>query len=486
LNNLKQSQKIVLFLLIFVSVVILCSPLYAESIWEKRKSRVQDIVNPKETVGPAEAIDEILETQDIDVIDPSEIFIPEQYGTIIETHRGTNGKLIVHIQDAHANYEGQINSASIIKSLIEDYDLNLILGEGHINDGDYKYLRDRSSLEDRIEVADGLVKDGYFTGINYLDLATDYATKIQGLEDKALYDAHVDLLWEIDKFKDMAGEYVEKLIVTSDLIKPHIYNKELLDLDSKKKDYDSENIDLLEYYAYLYQKAEEQGIPLYVFPNFQNLIKASELEKKIDLVKVGDGSASGEEMDLYSEYTEATKELNVNELFKEEPLLEDTVQDTVAENQDQKKLLRISKALSIMKNFLKIKVVPEEHEYFIANKKDFDPKFWVDFLREKSEELSVSARIPNNHYIISDNLAKVEKFYGIANERDRVFLKKTNDHLEKEDVSLAVLVAGGFHTPTLTDLLTDAGYSYIVVSPKVTTETDDDLYRWALKMDWAE
>jgi len=472
--------------LIFVSVVILCSPLYAESIWEKRKSRVQDIVNPKETVGPAEAIDEILETQDIDVIDPSEIFIPEQYGTIIETHRGTNGKLIVHIQDAHANYEGQINSASIIKSLIEDYDLNLILGEGHINDGDYKYLRDRSSLEDRIEVADGLVKDGYFTGINYLDLATDYATKIQGLEDKALYDAHVDLLWEIDKFKDMAGEYVEKLIVTSDLIKPHIYNKELLDLDSKKKDYDSENIDLLEYYAYLYQKAEEQEIPLYVFPNFQNLIKASELEKRIDLVKVGDGSASDEEMDLYSKYVEATKELNINELFREEPLLEDTVQDTVAENQDQKKLLRISKALSIMKNFLKIKVVPEEYKYFVDNKKDFDPKFWADFLREKLDEFSVSAETPNNHYIISDNLTKVEKFYGIANERDRVFLKKTNEHLERENVALAVLVAGGFHTPTLTDLLADAGYSYIVVSPKVTTETDDELYRRTLKTDWVE
>ncbi|NQV04470.1 MAG: hypothetical protein HQ532_03130, partial [Candidatus Omnitrophica bacterium] len=378
MSNLKQSRKIVLFLLIFVSVVILCSPLYAESIWEKRKSSIQNITKPQEDAEPVETTEKILETQDVDTIDPSEIFIPEQYGTIIETHRGTNGKLIVHIQDAHANYEGQMNSASIIKSLIEDYDLNLILGEGHIDDGDYKYLRDRSSLEDRTEVADGLVRDGYFTGINYLDLATDYATKIQGLEDKALYDAHVDALWEIDKFKDMAGEYIEKLIVASDLVKPHIYNEALLDLDSKKKDYDSENIDLLDYYAYLYQKAEEQEIPLYVFPNFQNLIKASELEKGIDLVKVGDGSASDEEMDLYSEYIEATKELNINELFKEEPLLEDTVQDTVAENQDQKKLLRVSKALSIMKNFLKIKVVPEEYEYFIANKGDFDPAFWAD------------------------------------------------------------------------------------------------------------
>jgi len=482
-------MRILLFLLIVVNAITMSNPTYAASIWDKRKQAVQGMkekAQKPKVVEPAYDYEEKIDTAFDTSLDPEDIIIPDQYGTIIETHRGTNGKLIVHIQDAHCNYGGQMNSAKIIESLIEDYDLNLILGEGHINDGDYKYLRDRASLEDRIEVADGLVRDGYFTGINYLDLAADYATKIQGLEDKTLYDAHVDSLWEIDKFKDMASEYVEELIVVSDLVKPHIYNEDLLDLDGKKKDYDSENIDLLEYYEYLYQKAGEQDIPLYTFPNFQNLIKTSELEKKIDLVKVRDGSATDEEMGLYSEYLEATKDLNINELFKEEPLLEDVVQDTAAVNYDQKKLLRVSKTLSIMKNFLKIKVVPEEYKYFIDNKTDFDPKFWADFLREKSEELSISADVPNNHYIISDNLAKVEKFYSIANERDRVFLKKTNEHLEREDVNLAVLVAGGFHTPTLTDLLVDAGYSYIVVSPKVTTETDNELYRWALKMDWAE
>ena len=453
---------------------------YAASIWEKRKSAIK----PNQ---PAKESSETVTDKGLaSAVDPSTFIIPEQYGTIIETHEGTNGKLIVHVQDAHANYEGQMNSAKIIESLIEDYDLKLILGEGHIDDGDYKYLRDRASLEDRVEVADGLVRDGYFTGINYLDLATDYATKIQGLEDKTLYDAHVDSLWEIDKFKDMASEYVEKLIVVSDLVKSDIYNEALLDLDSKKKDYDSETIDLLEYYEYLYQKAGEQDIPLYTFPNFQKLIKASELEKKIDLAKVQDGNASDEETGLYNEYLEATKNLNINGLFKEEPLLEDVVQDTLAASYDQRTLLRISKALSIMKNFLKIKVVPEEYRYFIDNKRDFEPKFWADFLREKSEELNVSVDMPNNHYIISDNLAKVERFYSIANERDRVFLKKTNEHLEMEGVNLAVLVAGGFHTPTLTDLLANAGYSYIVVSPKVTTETDNELYRQALKMDWAK
>ena len=60
-------------------------------------------------------------------------------------------------------------------------------------------------------------------------------------------------------------------------------------------------------------------------------------------------------------------------------------------------------------------------------------------------------------------------------------MKKTHERMERDNVNLAVLIAGGFHTPTLTKLLKDDGYSYVVVSPKVTTETDEELYRATLR-----
>ena len=474
----RQIIKVLLFFSILVSALIQPCVSHAETIWERRKRAVQDITSSAQE--PAQ--EQAAQTAAIGSIDPLEILIPEQYGTIIETHTGTNGKLIVHIQDAHANYEGQMNSAKIIESLIEGYDLNLILGEGHSNDEDYKHLRVRASLEDRKEVADGLVKEGYFTGINYLDLATDYWTKVRGIEDRDLYEAHTASLWEIDTFKDLASEYIDKLINVSDMIKPEIYNEDLLAFDSKKKDYDAEKIDLLSYYEYLYKKAEENDAPLYVFPNFSNLIKASKIEKSINMAAIRSGEASGKELELYNEYTELTNELNINALFKEEPMLEDFITDMLASSLDQSNLLKISKALSIMKNLLRIKVVPEEYKYFTENKRDFDPQFWTGFLKGKVQELGLSADMPTNYYIISDNLTKIEEFYSMAAEREKVFLERTNKHMADENADLAVLVAGGFHTPTLMNLLADAGYSYIVVSPKVTTETDDELYRWALKL----
>lgn len=478
-NVLRQSIKTLFFLAIFISLAFI--NVHAESIWEKRKKAVEEII---ETPAPVEEVEEAEEMIGADSIDPSAITIPDQYGTILETHRGTNGKLIVHIQDAHMNYEAQKNEAHVLESLIRDYDLTLILLEGKVSDLNFDRIRKRALLYERTERADKLLKNGDINGVNYLNIASNYPMVIQGIEDIDVYDKNINMLWEIDKFKDIAGEYVEKLTVAANKLKPQIYNKGLLELDNKKKEYDEETIDLLEYYEYLYEKAKESTLPLYVFPNFQNLIRASELEKQIDLVNVRSGDATTEEMTLYNDYMDATKNLNVNALFKEEPRLEEALQDILAENADQKRLLNISKALSIIRNLLKIKAVPEEYDYFEKHKNDFDPKSWESFLEEKSKELGIDITVPSNHYAVSDNLQKIEEFYGIAAERNKVFVRRTNEHINNEGVRLAALVAGGFHTPMLTKLFADSGYSYVVISPRVTTETDDNLYRSALKREW--
>ncbi|MFC1621710.1 hypothetical protein ACFL2G_05365 [Candidatus Omnitrophota bacterium] len=489
---MKSSKQIVrfglLFLCIFVSVTIVCATTHAASIWEKRKQAVETVTKPAQEIEEAEiAKEESFDIEDeiMDLLDPDDIYIPDQYGTIIETYKGTNGKLILHVQDAHMNYEGQKNEAHILESLMEDYGLKLILLEGNVTDADFTYLRDYALLEDRVERADKLLKSGTINGVNYLNLATDYPITVQGIEDKKLYDINTEALWEMDTFKSLAQEYINKMITAADSLKPQIYSADLMEFDSKNKDYESEAIDLLAYYDYIYKKAEANDLPLYTFPNFTNLIKASDIEKKIDLTSIRDGSASAEDMDLYDEYIELTRDLNVNALFKEEPLLEDFLTDVLAVDSKQRKLLRISKALSIMKNLLIVKVVPEEYAYFLENKKDFNPKFWADFLNERSEELGLSPDVPSNSYIISDNLSKVERFYATAIDREKAFIRKTNERIEKDDVKLAALIAGGFHTPTLIELLRDQGYSYVVVSPKVTTPTDDKLYREALKREWA-
>lgn len=476
----------------FIVTTIAVGFSYAETIWEKRQKALKGIEEKQEEAieeTQLEATAEPNETKEIIAsngpIPLDEINIPGRYGSIIETHEGANGKLIVHIQDAHANYEAQKNIAGIIEYLINSHNLNLVLMEGKLTNRDFKYLRYRAPLDVRTEIADNLLKKGNFNGVNYLDLASNYPILIQGVEDKKLYDINSAALWEMDKFKDIAIDYLNKLSIAADTLKRKIYNDDLLGLDKAKKDYEDENIDLMSYYKKLYDVIGKKNISTEEFPDFSNLMKINEIEKKIDLVKIENGTADDEQKGLYSEYQSALRKLNVNKLFKEEPLLENKIQKVAAENADQERLYKISKAVSITDKMLKIKLIPEEYNYFLENKKDFDPQLWYDFLKEKSDELGMELEIPGNTYIISENIPAIEKFYSTAVAREKTFIKRSEDKMADDNVKSAVLITGGFHTPAVTQSLDDLGYSYIVISPKVTSKTDDELYRQTLKREWA-
>lgn len=462
--------------LVCIFGVSLC---YAETVWEKQQKASQDIGEKQES---AEAAPNV--TTSTSPIVLNEITIPSQYGSIIETHEGTNGKLIVHIQDAHANYEAQKNIAGIIESLIKNNNLNLILKEGGISNRNYSYLRFWASLGKRKQKADELLKEGVLRGEEYLNIASDYPMSFQGIEDKNMYEEQINTLWEMDKFKDIALEYVNKLTVAADTLKLKIYNADLLEMDKAKKDYESEILGLTAYYKSLNNIIQKKNIDVAKFTEFSNLIKINELEQKIGITKMLNGKLNDEEKKLYDEYQSALKKLNVNNLFKEELLLENKIHEAISENDDQKALHRVSAALSIMDKMLKVKLVPEEYNYFLDNKKDFDPQVLADFLKKKSVELNLGLDVSDNYYVISDNMSTIEKFYSTAGERDRIFVRKSEERMEKDNVKIAALIAGGFHTPALTNILADEGYSYVVISPRVTTKTDDKLYRSSLKTGW--
>jgi hypothetical protein len=461
---------------------------YAETIWEKQQKVLQSQEEQK-TNEPTETT--TVEQEKIQAVaqeaaseeSPFNITVPAAYGSVIESSKGTNGKLIIHIQDAHANYEAQKNIAAIIEYLIKTYDANLILREGASTDKNFMYLRKKASIEARKWAAEKLLKDATIAGSDYLALTSSYPMAFQGIEDKALYDANKNLLWEMDKFKDSGLEYVRNIGISVDLLKQKLYNQDLSALDKAKKDYEDEAIDLMAYYRELNKLVQKKNIDTGEFINFSALVKIDTLEQKINMAKIRNNTASDEEKALYKEYQDALKNLNVNQLFKEEPFIESKIKDSVSDNEDQKQLYGISKAVSIMDKMLTVKLVPEEYSYFIENKKDFNPQVWADFLKKKSDELGLGLNIPGNYFAISDNLPTIEKFYATAGERDRVFVSKSEERMLGDNAQKAILIAGGFHTPQLTNLLSDKGYSYVVISPRVTTKTDDNLYRKALKND---
>ena len=64
------------------------------------------------------------------VANPTDLTIPFESVSLKEVHAGSNGKLIIHIQDAHSNFSGQMSLAKAMDFFIKKYGITLVLTEG--------------------------------------------------------------------------------------------------------------------------------------------------------------------------------------------------------------------------------------------------------------------------------------------------------------------------------------------------------------------
>jgi hypothetical protein len=174
--------------------------------------------------------------------------------------------------------------------------------------------------------------------------------------------------------------------------------------------------------------------------------------------------------------------INVDELFKEQVRLENFLFDVLAGTEEEKELVSAVKAVNILRKALSVKLVPEEYNYFVEHENDFDAGAWSGMMIKEAKKYNMDISIPEAEDIDFKNVISiVKRFYGLAFKRDSVFVKKLGEGLERSGQDVAVLIAGGFHTPALTRLLREKGYSYIVVSPRITSKTNEALYINALR-----
>ena len=108
-------------------------------------------------------------------------------GTVKNTYKGRSDKIIVHIQDAHCNYEAQSNINRILDQLWQDYGVKMISVEGAEGIVDTTWFKAFPDAEIRKEVADYFMKKGEITGAEFFSINTDYDGTIYGAEEREYY-----------------------------------------------------------------------------------------------------------------------------------------------------------------------------------------------------------------------------------------------------------------------------------------------------------
>ncbi len=462
--------------------------------------------------------------------------IPSEYGTAKEIFNATyttddEKGVIIHLQDAHCNYEAQKNMAGLLEYLVKEYGVKLIMVEGGSGDVSLSFLRTYADETRREQVADEYLKMGKISGEEYLDIVSDYDLELYGIEDKSVYNEHMDAFLELDSVKRNGLAYLRSLSNITNRLKPLMYSKELASLEQMRVQYAQDKVSLAQYCRYLFSVAQQKDLELWNYFHLNTFCEAAQLEQNINfklaesqrnalikqLASVLDESAveelveksrafkSGElstqdfyiylinvagskinlardyqEFNNYAQYLTASKTIDTPELLKEVSEIETEIEEIYLANANQRKLRDISKSIQILTKLLKLELTPEDYAYLQDNKSKFITSSWTDFLAGSCRSHNLKMR-PFTNGAIDDNFKKLEKFYELGTIRDEVFIKNITDIMDKHEHKLAVLITGGFHTPGLTSALKEKDYSYIVVAPVITQKTDSDVYLSVLK-----
>lgn len=524
----KRTITTVIIAAIFVSIVLVAVVPGIIKVLE-RQTRQSPAQPALPAIGPAEPEGTSLK----DTL-PISINIPEGAGHVVEGYKAKeeNAKIVIHIQDIHTNYEAQKNLSRIIEALIKNDKLRLVMVEGGWGDVSLAYLRSYADAERRLDVAEEYLRSGKISGEEYLDIVSDYDIALEGLEKEELYKANLDTFFAIEQFRQQAGKELNSISRVVNALKKKVYSPQLLELEEAKQEYEDEKINLADYYKYINMLGKKTKQGLVPYPDFRRFIEVTALEKAIkfpvvekersalieklskrlskqqlttlvtkslefrlnkltpseyheylvvEAKKAGEEISSYPNLEKYVAYIRAHEEIDTAMLFEEAEELSAAIENILIKNDRQRKLYEISRSLQVLDNFLNLKLVPNDFQYYKKHRNDFNTASWMSFLQQQAKRCKVRATLLKPAYTLDKNLSTLVKFYDIANKRDDIFVQNTIKLMNQEDVEMAVLIAGGFHTPSLKQKLKECGLSYIVVAPHTTQQTDPEQYRYILR-----
>lgn len=459
--------------------------------------------------------------------------VPTQHGSLKESY-SAHEPIILHIQDAHANYEAQKHLAGILEYLIRAHGLSLILVEGGSRNDSLSYMRTYAPLEKRQQVAEEFLKSGKISGENYLDLTTDYNFTVYGIEKPELYDENMEAFFSVERVQPAALAAIQGFQAAVDELKTQLYPQPVKDLELRELEVKDGRIPLAQHYQLLSEEAAQRKVELEqkTFPNLLSFLRASRLEKELNfktvetertrflealtqsLPKIEMDKLLKQSLELkqglitpasfyghlkshlrpqqkgdfpvlaqYIEYLDLFEGIDHASLFTEVEATSERLKDSYFTTKQQKQLAQLAKDVSVLNDLLELKLTPDSYDYYRTHKKEFRPDQWAEALRALGGQQKPALSFALSPGPLNAAIPSMSSFYEVARQRDEAMVDNALKQVKEFNVPFAVLIAGGFHTPAFERLFKDEKVSYAVVAPKVgkVTAADTEKYHRVLK-----
>ena len=166
--------------------------------------------------------------------DPTRFEAPLDFSSLKEIHKGSNGTLIIHIQDALSNLSGQQNLADALDFIMSKYGVSLVLVEGSSKEATLDPIKKMASSKEILKrAAKNFLIQGKIAGEEYLNLVSDRPMKIMGIEDRALYLKSIENYGLLADKREVILTYLKTIQTALNKLKQKLYPPELMSYEKR-------------------------------------------------------------------------------------------------------------------------------------------------------------------------------------------------------------------------------------------------------------
>ena len=286
INSKKIWVKVVALTLIqtFLGWNAATAAVTGRSLWEQRGKISQ--------IGTSVSSN-ILEQENLQKALFSDYFVPETAGTINEfwVPKGmdqealSSSKLLIHVRDAHCNYEAQGNIAKIITNFTETNGLNFVSVEASEGDFDYSLLNSYPDYRVRRNVSDAFMKMGRITGVDYANINAEEPFIQFGAETQSVYNSNLENFRKSLTYKEDGVNFIRQIKESLAALKANMYTPELKELEEMATLYDNREISFVDYCQYLFNLPAAENVRS-GYKNFAYLMEAIRVQDLVDFSQV--------------------------------------------------------------------------------------------------------------------------------------------------------------------------------------------------------
>jgi len=463
---------------------------------------------------------------------PSGMNIPPHAVTDREFFLGTSGRLVIHIQDPHGNFGGQMHLAQILDSLMKQYELPLVLVEGSAHEVTLDEVRRIADERTWKIAAKRFLMDGIISGEEYLNLTTKHPMRIIGIEQRDLYARSLKVFSEIVERRAELLKYLNRAVSSVERIKGRIYPEAVRDYENRRNGHANIDKGILAQMRSLLSLAEAAKVDVLAnYPETARLKSLIDREKDIDFKRVNlergklleaviskkgagriaqyakdqarpgrthetqallikrvlDAAGLSEseygkypELLCYKRFVDEFSLVRTGILKLEAAALEDEVYRMLLDTDQARKLRVVERYLGLLEKACRLQMSAEDYGLLVASRDDLPTVSWQAFLNDGLVRLGYPAeQIPYEPYF-EEVRPFVDEFYGLVKMRDEVFLRNAKRVMDAGGWKAAFMIAGGYHSEHLKRLLRKEEISYVVLTPALDHSIDHQFYEKVL------